>query len=180
MKIQKKSNKIIIASAIAVAVLFSAGAYAYATNSFPFQKEEVNTEVDEPKENEVDYTTPSNGQKSAGDDAKQNFIDKSYGDGSEAPSAATQIGITSISGDSSSIVSVRAMIEAPTSTGMCKLSAVGPGDTVMLTTDLQTMGSNSVCKGFDINLTKGQWTITVTYEDESGNSSQSQKDYEVK
>lgn len=169
MKINKsaKSNKSLIAIAI-VALLVMSGAtvYAYQTKSLIFSDKTTSDteEVNEPKENDVNFDQSTDEQKQSGADAKKDFIDKNYSEGVDPVETTSTIAITSLSGDKDK-TSIRATVNSPSSNGICRVTASGPTGPVTATAELQNQGSYSICKGFDLSLSEGEWNITVTYED---------------
>ena len=179
---RKRSKKPLVTIVIVAIILLAGGTvYAYANNLLPFQdRQETKAGQDDAKENDVNYEAPSDDQASAGIDAKKDFVDKKYDTPGDTPvNSAASVAITSVNG-SSDRVSVRAMVNASDAAGECRLTATGAGTPVDMTAGLQSQGSYSVCKGFDLALVKGKWTITVEYKDAAGALSKDKKEYEEK
>ncbi len=178
---RKKSKKSALIVVVVAVVLLAGGAvYAYTKNLLLFQKQDTETAQADKKESDVNYEAPSSDQSSAGVDAKKDFIDKKYNTSDETPSkSAASIAITSVNG-SADRVSVRAMVNTNDAAGECTVTATGGGTPVEMTAGLQSQGAYSVCKGFDLVLAKGKWTIAIEYKDAAGASSKDQKEYEVK
>lgn len=172
----KKNNKRHVATlAVAGFILLAFGASVYALNSGMFLEDKSSDGGSSlPVENKVDYTEPTQDQKGAGIEAKEDFINKNNED-AENPGSVS-VGITSLQ-QSGNTLSVRTMVQTLES-GRCTLSLERSGeDTVRQpAVDTQIIGSYSTCKGFDIptdGLVKGEWRVLVEYEGAASSGSDS-------
>ena len=156
----KNSNPrllLIIITSVILALGLAAGVYAYYAR----------TQTDQPKSTEttnndgVNYDKPTEAQQQAGNDAKEDAIKES-----ETPSTVSSISITSVN-QANGIIQIRTALTGLDDEGICTLTLSMSGTTdVMKTAGTQTLGSYSVCQGFDIptsELQSGIWQIKITY-----------------
>lgn len=178
MRINKNQNtnskkaKILTVSVIAAALLLGAAAYALVSPSSPFYLGQKN---EEKPENTVDYSKPTDDQKQAGNDAKNQFNEDKYPDAEQNPEASKGDSVVSITSaqQNGEVLSVRAIINGADSTGRCVLNMSLGDKVVSKTVETQSMGSYYACKGFDVpkaELETGEWTFTVNYSDANGSS----------
>lgn len=179
MKITRPRNNKKLLAAVAAVVILAAGAgaiyYYYASQ----QKEKVQT-IELPK---VDYSTPTNEQKSASSQAKKEFEDKQT-EASQQQAAATgqtqtttpttvgvQVPTRSLTTSSTTVSSIISTID---NAGTCTLTLTKSGASkITASSSTQTMGSYSTCKDFGLNLTntpKGDWQATLEYAGSAGQS----------
>ena len=166
----KKTLRIILLSLAGVLIIIAGyAAYAYANDTWPFQKSEdsVLDEKNMPKANN------SIKEKSA----EQAKNDESKGVGSDTPTqpqlspdggkSTVSLDITAASVDAQTLM-IRTMIGYVTSEGTCTLNMTGPnGATYSASAQIQAGSSTSSCKGFDIptsSLKSGAWTINILFE----------------
>ena len=175
MKIQtKNTHKKKIMLAVVSLLLLSATilAYAYYTKSGPFQQDSL--------------TKPATkDEKVAGIDAKKQSLDtlenaksktSSGSDPLPAPTPSENGGKSTIgmeitaANQNGDTLNIRTLIQTISSTGTCSLEMTGPnGNKYTATTEVYALPSSTTCKGFDIpttELTTGDWTISVTFENE--------------
>lgn len=161
---------------MAAVTITAATAYLlYASN------ESANEENVTIKENVINYNPPSQSEKDAGTEAKNNFLNNGPNDGTtienptnpEPNENNTAVTITSTNVENGNLA-VRAIIGRIDGEGACKLSMKKTGEAeILLTSGTQVTRNYSVCKGFDIatnNLSKGDWTLTITYSSQDGSN----------
>lgn len=192
---KKMSNKKKALLAVAAAVVLAGGyfAYAYATHTFPFKNDtNVTKESDKDhKENDVNYNKPTSDQASAGDKAKQDFVNDHYTDdnsstGNTGGAAGDKTAVSatfSSFNQNGGVMQIRTTIGEISSTGKCTLtlSRSGYGDVVQEAAT-QSLGSYSVCKGFDVpvsSLAPGTWNAKLAYASDTGSATIT-KSFEVK
>lgn len=167
-----KSKNIILAVAVLL-VAAIAGGYIYLFPHSP--AENVATVSDPTKINDVNYGKATDEQISAGYEAKKQSLEPTPTPSPSASSPAPQISIVSKQIDSKGKLSVTTMIDTIADGGICIFTMTKPGSTtVTQEAGTQSLGSYSVCKGFDIptdNLDKGGWTITIKYQKDTATSS---------
>lgn len=164
MQIAKRQNKKVkILIGLLLLLLIGGGVaafYLFHTSSKPASQQ-----------GDINYGAPTTEQQAAGYQSKKDFLDKTDPSKTSSPSpsgtaAAVTITSTSQSGDT---LSVRATIDTLSTDGQCTVQIAKAGtDTVSYsdTASLQSYGSYSVCKGFDVPLSKlgsGDWNVTITY-----------------
>lgn len=166
-----KSKNIIL---IAVALLFAAiaGGYIYL---FPHSPAEGVTTISDPaKINDVNYSKATDEQVNAGYEAKKRSLESTPTPAPSTSSTAPQVSIVS-KNQSNGKLSVRTMVDTVIDGGTCTFTMTKPGSTtVTQQADTQSLGSYSVCKGFDVptaDLDKGDWTITIKYQKDTATSS---------
>ena len=176
MRIDKNQNtnskkiRVLIASIIVAVLLLGGTLYALMSPRSPFY---LGSKIDDNPENTVDYSEPTDTQKQAGEDAKKRFNEEKYpADNSPDESYTNSTSVTITSAQQwSDILSVRVMINAINDMGGCTLKMTHDGRELVKKADTQSMGSYSVCKGFDIvksELQPGEWTLSVSYSDSTG------------
>lgn len=160
-------HKIIIA--IVITVLFlGVGAATWALTGGVDDFGESYEDAFKP-ENTVNLEDATDEQKTAGNKAKEDFINRQDDKNPEetpVPSANVSVTITSVSqrdGD----LQVRTIIDTTTSGGSCKFTMSREGNTpVVIDAGIQIMGSYAVCQGFDVRLAgfeKGEWNMRLEY-----------------
>ncbi len=182
-------KKPIIAAAVLILVIAAYLAVAHHFLFFPFQNK-VTPNTDEV--NKVDYDKPTATQKEAGTSAKEEFEkrqteatqqrEETTNTPSSAPSTSKTVEtvITSVN-RSGNTLSVRTMMTNLDANGKCtlKLSKAGTAP-VTLTAGTQTMGSYTICSGFDVpNIDGGHWTIVVSYEGSGGQTGSATKEVDL-
>lgn len=139
----------------------------------------INSNNDTAKEvkNGVNYSSPTNDQQKAGDQAKEDFINKQdqASNGSTEDSGKNVTVSISSSGQNSSTYAIRTIIDTLDDNGTCVLTMKKAGQTdYTQTVGTQILSSYSVCKGFDIpvnNLATGDWQATIKYQSSKGQGS---------
>lgn len=175
-KNHKKRNIILTISAL----VFSAGvASALLIPSSPFS---LNKKQEDRAENTVNYKTPSSDQKQAGDKAKEDFIkkqaaaDDAQSKSNQSGSSSNTVNITISSAKQvDQVYQIRTILSAIDDNGTCTLtlSKTGQGPVTQVV-GTQTLGSYSVCKGFDVTtagLEKGDWQVNIAYKGSAGQGS---------
>jgi len=200
MRSIKKINKShikrnsIAASIVAVLIVGGVASALFVPGS-PFALNHVRV-ADNP-ENTIDYGKPTPGQQAAGDQSKQEFNNKVYGNssggsgttgdtgagsGGSSQGSAASVTISSANQNNGTL-QVRTIISEVTTTGNCKLSLEQAGQkTITQSAGTQALGSYSVCQGFDVStagMAKGQWKISITYTDQAGKTSSATQTVEI-
>lgn len=142
---------------------------------------------DNPKPvNTIDYNPPKSAQKSAGSRAREEFEDKETEASrqSNPPQSspqdtkvdvALQITSAAVSNDT---LGVRVIVQTVDPSGTCNLTLSHNDTKIVRQSTTQTMGSYSVCRGFDLptsSLDKGVWQMSIHYsgsENRSGFTAQ--------
>lgn len=153
IKIRKQPNKaiFIVVGILLIVGILATSAYAY----FNSQSEQNDPTLI----NDVDYDAPSDDQIQAGEDIKKGSVDD---DGGE-PANANNVTITAKENDGT-LLRIRTLVGAVSSTGTCDLTLEKDGVTVTRSALTQPLASNSTCKGFDIpvsELSSGVWDLTI-------------------
>lgn len=179
MKINNpKSKRTPIVIAVVFVILLTASAltyvYAFDGNLLGWQKPQ--------DDNSVNYDKPTEDQKSAGNQTKQNSIEnentKNGSSGSDplpSPSPQTNgksvVGISiTASSQSSSAYQVRSLISALTTNGTCSLKLIKDSKTINKTSGVQALANSATCQGFDIPLNElepGVWNLTLSFENDT-------------
>lgn len=156
---------IITISTIVITTLVAGGVYAYRLQTQP------STQTTSPPSSDssnINYDKPTDEQQQAGNDAKENAVNND-----DTPTTS-DITITSTN-QTDGVLRIRTQIGAVDDNGTCTLlMTMADAADITMTVGTQTLGSYSVCKGFDIPTTdikKGVWQATVTYS--SGNKTSS-------
>lgn len=167
---RKKSNKtlkiVIIASTLALLLLVG-GVFAYKY----FTRKSVVIE------NGINYSAPSDEEKSTGDAIKQQGASGSDPVPEPTPPASTTdshstvgVDITALN-QSSGTLYVRTLIQTVTSSGTCSLSMVSAnGKTYTASSSVQAGPSSSTCQGFNIpvsSLENGNWSVTISFQNDT-------------
>jgi len=164
--LQRKNNKKTVAIvALAVVACTIAGYLVYRHFS------DMNSSV---IENGINYSAPSNEEKSTGDAIKQQNASEGAPSQQSTPSTSPSdsnsvvgMDITALN-QSSGTLYARALIQTITSEGTCTLTASGPdGGTYTATASVQAGPSSSTCQGFDIpvsSLSPGSWSVTISFQ----------------
>lgn len=128
---------------------------------------------------DVNYQPPTEEQKEAGNEAKENTIDKDPGSNPTPPDSGSQsVGVEITSADPrNNPLQVRTLIQT-VNPGTCTLTLSRDGyNTITKSATNQALSSTSTCRGFDIpinNLAKGTWKLTVDFKSSKYNGSVSQ------
>lgn len=187
IKTTKRSHKKIIIGA--VVILVAIGAYLAAAHHFlwfPFQSTATPSSEEV---NKVDYDKPTSTQTDAGLSAKESFetrqteATQQQQGSSSTPSQSSETVETVITSAnrSGTTLSVRTMMTTLDANGQCTLKLVkSGGSSVTQTAGTQTMGSYSICSGFDVqNIDSGHWTISVTYKGSAGQTGSATKEVDL-
>lgn len=167
MKINKtkKINKFVL---VAIAVVVLAVGYlvsAYFVKWYPFQNVGSVGHSDR-KVNEVSYDQPTDEQQKAGDEAQKQSENAPSAYKPIPSTSPTQLAITSAN-QQNGVLEIRTTVSTIDESGKCSLSFSKAGSsTIAQEVGIQSMGSYSVCKGFDLQtsgLVKGDWTAVITY-----------------
>ncbi len=170
--INRKKHLIIAA---AILLLAAGGVTVYAlTRSSSDGANNTEQQNDAPRENEQNLDKATDDQVEAGNKAKEDFIDKT--DNTAPEVSAARVSITSVQ-QNQGVLGVRSMVESSQAVGQCSVTLERTGQSkVEQTAELQSMGSYSACKGFDIavaDLAKGEWRVTVAYTNGTSRSTDS-------
>ena len=161
-KNNSNTKKYLIIAGIALLVI-GTGTAVYAFNSSTTNTSDKSNEEKPPVENQQNYEKPTDEQIETGNNAKEDFIDRTEGEGSTSD---VRVSITSIQQEQG-VLSVRSLVETAQAQGECKLVVERSGQqSIEQTAELQSMGSYSVCKGFDVptgGMVKGEWKVTISY-----------------
>lgn len=160
--------KIILAIVLAIALVSGAILYFYLRNS----SQNSPTSANPDKINSVDYDKATKEQRDAGEAAKKAAIESEEGKNTTDPMAsdgAPAISISSV-GQDGGILSIRTMINSVATGGTCRLELARVNSQTVVVREASTrlLGSYSVCEGFDVStgdLEKGDWKISVTYQE---------------
>ncbi len=172
-KISKGKKIAIIAGAILVLGL-AAGGFFYVQAQ---QKPATKTTTQAP----VNYGSATQDQVTNGATIKSNSATSTTGtpntSGSDQPLGDASVTITSAN-QSGGVLTIRTLIAADVSTGTCTLTLEKSGETTITqTAGVQAEASSSTCKGFTVEtvgLAKGDWTTTITYQNDTLKGSASQ------
>lgn len=164
----KKKNKKIIIVASALTGLLLAGGVAYAArNYFSAPQASVETQAED---RTIDLSPPTTEQQDAGNDAKEDFIDRLDEEDNGSDTSSVSISISS-SGQSDQTYQMRTIINTIDDTGTCTLTMKSAGQQeITQSVGTQSMGSYSVCKGFDVpasSLGQNTWSTEIKYANQS-------------
>lgn len=178
---KRLSKAIIIAVSLLAFLLLSYTVAAAVYKLYPFNSsvEAPNTSQDSEEVTEgFNYEEPTDEQIQAGQQTKEEFIDKNYdNDNSETPKEQIAITITN-KGVSNGYYQIRTILSAAKSDGGCTLTLSSPGkNNIVKTSGVQDLGTYWVCNSyFDVlvsDLGTAKWVAVLTYED-SSNSGKTQ------
>lgn len=177
---RKKSVKKYYIGAMVLLILLTAAVflYVYAFNGsfFGWKKNQSD------KDASINYQPPTEEQKKAGDDIKQNS------NNSDQPPAPTPVPGTNKSqiemtitaaNQNGSMFQLRSLIYAIAGDGTCTLTLSKGGQVVTKTAEVQALASTSTCKGFDIptsELSPGTWSAALKFENETLTATTSKTD----
>lgn len=177
-KTSKRNKKGLLLIAVVAIVLLGLGVGVYAFRDRIFNTP-TNTSTKAPTVNTPSLDPPTSEQQDAGDKAKEDFINNQ--DNPQTPSGNSTITISSNSLNGGTY-QIRTIISEIDDNGSCTLTMTADGKpTITQTVGTQTMGSYSVCKGFDISSTtlgNTQWLAKVEYKGAAG-SATTQKNIKV-
>lgn len=184
----KKRNIIITFAVVLLLGIAAYSAVAYARGYWPFLLTS-NTQDTKDTESKIDYKKPTTEQIKAGNQTKDQFLEKeteaskqqAKATGTETKQPAktnTSVLISSLNLNGSSL-SARTIIQAIDASGTCKFALTKPGQKpIELSAGTQTQASYSVCQGFDIetaSLARGEWKVSITYTGSAGQSGSAEK-----
>lgn len=181
MKINKRkiSKRRAIIVTLLLTVIFGAAAFYYV------RLNDGSSNLSGDKLPGINYDSPSDDQKKAGDEIKKQSIEDSTKQTSESnqnidsPSAAKKnvsLSITSIDTQNSSTAAIRVAINAVVSTGTCTLVLTKDSTTITKTSSVQASANISGCGTFDISgMAKGVWSASISFENDSLIGSTTQK-----
>ena len=180
MKINKKKrftkNKLLLATILAMVVVVALITYLYCFKGslfgMSFKKQTPTTSL-------INYSPPSEEQKEAGDNVKENVVKSDTskpGTSNDQPPAPVpqtsgkskvNVAIPSSSQNGSNL-KISSIISTVTTSGTCTLTLTKSGhNPVVKSAGVQALPSSSTCKGFDIStneLTSGAWQLTLHFE----------------
>ena len=178
----KNYKKIYIIVAIALLVL--AGT-TVAALFVPFSPFAINKDGSDKPENTVNYDKPTDEQKEAGNQAKEDFIKEHENNEASVPSdgsSSTVVGVSIATFQQGSTLQIRTIIESVDVSGSCTLTLSRTGyENLVRSAQTQSQGSYSVCQGFDIDVSSleaGSWMVTVDFAAQ-GKSGTTQKVVEL-
>lgn len=118
-------------------------------------------------DNNVNYDNATEEQQQAGNDTKEDAVN------TDNTPSASNIAITAAN-QQGEILIVRTTITGLDDDGTCTLVLSNTGsDDITIIAGTQTLGSYSVCKGFDVpvaTISKGTWKLKITYSGQGKNS----------
>lgn len=122
----------------------------------------------------INYGQPSDEQTSNGTSIKENSLNSDMDginvSGSDQSKGDASITITNKSQNGSNY-HIGTLINANVATGTCTISLTKDGQaTITQIVEVQAFTQYATCKGFDVetmNLAKGDWTVTVVYENDT-------------
>ena len=158
-----------------VALLLIGGvtAFAFRDSIFPSKTADKSTESSSPTATGTNQEPATEDQQAAGDQAKEDFIKNND---NTSPSSAT-ITISSVSANAENLA-IRTMITAIDDSGTCTLTMTSNGkETITQTVGTQSLGSYSVCKGFNIDkslIGNATWKAKIVYKGLAGEASTEQ------
>lgn len=162
MKINKSKSKSPLKVIIVLAVILAAVAGAALVYAYTQHKSE---NIPGSAQSGVDYNPPSDEQKAAGDQQKEETINQTDNGNQGSSGTGQDIGVSftalNQSGDQ---LQIRTLIDTVSSTGVCTLTLVKDGVTVTKQSDIQAGPTSSTCKGFNVPLSElspGSWQVTV-------------------
>jgi hypothetical protein len=167
IKNKNSRNKIIVVLLTIIALLAIGVVGYYLYSGYPSKNEA--TRSNPTKVNDINYSPPTKEQQEAGLEAKKESVETSPSPTPSVDGKAPSISITFANRSS-----IKTMIES-VNIGTCTLQLTKPGSpTITKEANTQTLGSYSVCEGFDIStldLSSGNWTATITYKEGVATSS---------
>lgn len=179
-----KKKLIILITTLIVVAAAGAGYYFFRTQS----EERVG-------ENTISYSKPTDDQLDAGQQAKKDFIerteaqsgstsgnDSTNGHDSAPADTSVAVQITSAS-QAGGVLRARTIISVIDNTGSCTATLKKSGSAnITETAGVQSMGSYSVCKGFDIDtasMEKGTWSLSIDYAGGAGQKGVATKEVSI-
>jgi cytoskeletal protein RodZ len=166
MKLNKKSaktskSKVVIISLVFLILLLSVGT-VYALQRGGIFSTLDNQDTEPENSREVNLDPPTTEQQDAGNKAKEDFLND------ENPSTTSPISISITSSQvSSDVYQIRTMLSTNEPGGECVLSITNQaGQSISRNVGVQSMGSYTVCQGFDLPINDLQgdtWNGSVTY-----------------
>jgi hypothetical protein len=164
---QKITPKKITAVILIVAIVLvgGIGTFAITRNSQTPAANVQNT-------NDVDYNTPTNEQKSAGEQTKSDSINKTPEDNEPSDGTSSTNDIQLSVNQLGSTLAVVTRLQKVSNTGTCELVATNGSATINLgTVGIQEQSNYASCKGWNIpvegQLSNGTWTMKVTVMSDS-------------
>lgn len=169
MKINKdkKLNKFVVIVIVLVVAVAAYLAVASFFRWYPFASKDVSLTEGSKKANDVNYGSPTSDQQQAGTDAKKESEERPSSISPPVQSQdSAQLAITS-KNQQNGLLEIRTTISAIDNSGKCVLTMKKTGSpTVTQEAGTQSMGSYSVCMGFDVqtgSMAKGDWTTEIKY-----------------
>ena len=166
----RKSNhlRILLIAVVALLVIGSTVLFVFRDTIFSHQTaNQSNDSPSSPTATGTNQEPATEDQQAAGDQAKEDFIKNNE---ATTPSSAA-ITISSVSSNADSLA-IRTMITAVDDSGTCTLIMTSAGkETITQTAGTQSLGSYSVCKGFNIDkslLSNSTWKAKITYKGSAG------------
>lgn len=170
---EKRSKKSLIFGLLFVAVAvvaFFAGKYF-----FDSEKNTSKSEISEVSEQKTNYESATDDQKSAGDSAKRDFLEKTGELEKESQQTTLQenknadLSVSSL-GYSGDKLSIRIMVNGVSGVGNCHASVFNSaGEKISeQSAETQLMTSYYICKGFDFSGLNGASKIEINYSDAQG------------
>lgn len=161
-----RTISLILGCLIVLAASLAAAAYFFKLGPFSATPQNIQTEKEKKVGTDIKKQTIDNSSK-----GKQTGSDPSPSPTPIPNSNKSTVGadITSVNQDAS-LLHIRALVQAVTSSGTCTLAMTGPQQkTYSSSASVQALPSTSTCKGFDIPLSqleKGDWKITITFNND--------------
>ena len=148
-KNQQKSKRTVAIIVVVSTLVLASGMAAFLLRDTLFSDQTNSNPVEPSTSTQSTNLDPATGnQKSAGDKAKEDFINNS--ENVDSGTATISISSTTKNGN---IFSIRTIITAVDETGSCTVTLTSPGkDAITQSVGTQSLGSYSVCKGFDIDI----------------------------
>lgn len=176
MNKNKHHTKLILIILIIVALLVGGGVFAWFSPLVPFFG---NKPQQDTSGGIINYDSPTTEQQKAGNQAKQDFINRTNANqggtdkGDDGSSSGSSVNITiSHSGTAGDVYQLRTIISAIDDNGTCLLTLSSSGkDNITQSVPTQSLGSYSVCAGFDIptsQMGSSEWNAEIVYKGEAG------------
>lgn len=171
---KSSSKKKLLIIVIVAAVLVAGAVAAFSLTRSPRAVETGNNNTDKSK---VDYSAPTDEQKNAGTNAKNETVNPTPPPNPTNGKQITTVVITKSSQESGGDLRIGAYAQVIDSQASCGLTLTKGSKTITKTSAVITQSSFSSCADFNIDrseLTEGAWNATVTYTSEGFSGSQSQ------
>jgi hypothetical protein len=134
----------------------------------------------EQKSTNIDYNPPTQEQKDAGTNIKQESIDNANKEVQKDETGKKVLDMSVNAVKNGSDLRIQTVISGSEASGTCTLTMSNQANSspITKTADVQAQASITTCKGFTIplsDISTGTWTITVKYSSESSTASAEQK-----